>query len=347
MYGNGRIAQANSTTEYFLADALGSVRQLVDMNSAVTLTQSYAPYGEVTQSIGNGATAYQFTGEMRDANGLIYLRARYYAPQDGRFLSRDTWGGDYNRPASLNRWGYVEGNPVNLVDPSGFYARTVAVHRALAHDLMDPFPVRGYDWNEQGTDCTSFASYVLWEGGIRDSDDRKPKYIGKNNIGQDIYDDKFLTIPYWNGDWAQVDEPNWTYGGVSFNSWMNTSTFFDFLTIEKKFTSYIVMNDSNLQNTLHGIPFDIGDLVFYSRYHVAVITDTWAPKTFFGGFPPIQDPIKLKNIAREIWRYTRCDGDAEWLPRVVERSGAILYHRSRSINNTFTPQSFFVIVHVE
>jgi len=50
---------------------------------------------------------------------LVYLRARYYAPQDGRFLSRDTWGGDYERPLSLNRWNYVEGNPVNYADSTG------------------------------------------------------------------------------------------------------------------------------------------------------------------------------------------------------------------------------------
>ena len=50
---------------------------------------------------------------------MLYLRARYYNPADGRFQSRDTWGGDYNNPLSLNRWGYVEGNPVNFVDSSG------------------------------------------------------------------------------------------------------------------------------------------------------------------------------------------------------------------------------------
>jgi hypothetical protein len=37
----------------------------------------------------------------------------------GRFLTRDTWPGEVNRPHSLNRWGYVEGNPINNIDPSG------------------------------------------------------------------------------------------------------------------------------------------------------------------------------------------------------------------------------------
>jgi RHS repeat-associated protein len=52
-------------------------------------------------------------------NGLIYLRSRYYNPMDGRFVSRDTWGGNSGHPMSFNRWNYVGGNPVNLTDPSG------------------------------------------------------------------------------------------------------------------------------------------------------------------------------------------------------------------------------------
>jgi hypothetical protein len=36
-------------------------------------------------------------------------------------MSRDTWGGDVNRPMSLNRWMYVGGNPINLTDPSGHF----------------------------------------------------------------------------------------------------------------------------------------------------------------------------------------------------------------------------------
>jgi hypothetical protein len=50
---------------------------------------------------------------------LIYLRARYMDPKVGRFLTKDVWQGDYSRPLSLNGWNYVEGNPINRVDPSG------------------------------------------------------------------------------------------------------------------------------------------------------------------------------------------------------------------------------------
>ncbi len=119
VYGLGRISQTNTTTEYFLGDALGSVRQLSMTDGEIPLAQSYDPYGVVTYAAGTSSTPYGFTGETTDANGLVYLRARYYNPADARFMSRDTWAGDYNSPLSLNRWMYVEGNPVNYVDPSG------------------------------------------------------------------------------------------------------------------------------------------------------------------------------------------------------------------------------------
>lgn len=43
-------AQVNTSPEYFLTDALGSVRQLTNSQGNLTLTQAYAPYGEVTMS---------------------------------------------------------------------------------------------------------------------------------------------------------------------------------------------------------------------------------------------------------------------------------------------------------
>ena len=143
LYGNGRISQHDTgtpDTSYFLGDALGSVRQLADSAGAVTLTQSYAPYGEVTQSIGASQTTYAFTGENLDANGLMFLRARYYAPQDGRFISRDVWAGDYQQPLSLNKWSYVGGNPVNKTDPSGLCWYWDFNTKGIKQDLLDINP---------------------------------------------------------------------------------------------------------------------------------------------------------------------------------------------------------------
>jgi len=109
----------NTVTEYFLGDALGSVRQLANSSGTVTLAKSYAPYGETRSSVGSGTSPFAYTGEQTDSSGLTYLRSRYYASNTGRFLTRDTWMGDYNRPLSLNKWTYVEANPINWVDPTG------------------------------------------------------------------------------------------------------------------------------------------------------------------------------------------------------------------------------------
>jgi RHS repeat-associated protein len=69
---------------------------------------------------GDGSNPYQFTGEAWDAEvELLYLRARYYQPEVGRFVTKDPWAGDVWRPGTLNRYVYVRSNPVNVADPSG------------------------------------------------------------------------------------------------------------------------------------------------------------------------------------------------------------------------------------
>jgi RHS repeat-associated protein len=67
--------------------------------------------------------AYSYTNEYTgDSTQLVYLRARYYAPQSGRFLTKDIWDGTANTPASYNVWLYVYANPINLTDPTGYSA---------------------------------------------------------------------------------------------------------------------------------------------------------------------------------------------------------------------------------
>jgi RHS repeat-associated protein len=122
-YGVGRIAQADQVgKEYFLGDALGSVRQLTDASGVVSLAKSYKPYGDELSSAGEADTTYGFVGEWTDNTGLIYLRARYLDPGAGRFISRDSWGGVPDKPPSQHKWLYGYSNPVIFVDRSGFSA---------------------------------------------------------------------------------------------------------------------------------------------------------------------------------------------------------------------------------
>jgi RHS repeat-associated protein len=77
--------------------------------------------------------SYLYRGERYDADlGLYYLRARWYNPVTGRFLTRDPYQGSAYDPASLHRYNYARANPVNFIDPSG---RSAAAENALVLSL--------------------------------------------------------------------------------------------------------------------------------------------------------------------------------------------------------------------
>jgi RHS repeat-associated protein len=106
--------------EYYLLDGQGSVRGLTDGTNG-TLTQEYAydTFGKLTSGDAT-KSAYLYTGQQYDgATELYSLRARYYSPQQGRFLSMDKWFVDYNNPRELNRYAYTADDPINFSDPSG------------------------------------------------------------------------------------------------------------------------------------------------------------------------------------------------------------------------------------
>jgi hypothetical protein len=56
-------AAAGTVMEYFLGDALGSVRQLTNASGAITYARTYDPYGVVASTSGSSQSAYTFAGE--------------------------------------------------------------------------------------------------------------------------------------------------------------------------------------------------------------------------------------------------------------------------------------------
>jgi RHS repeat-associated protein len=132
-YGLDLISQrtvAGGLVEFFSNDAFGTTRFLTrfdpgvtsldgQMGELTTQTFTYDAYGLLASGSAT-ATAYLYTGEQWDNDvRAYYLRARWYLPEWGRFLSRDTIEGTINDPLSLHKFLYASANPVNLVDPSG------------------------------------------------------------------------------------------------------------------------------------------------------------------------------------------------------------------------------------
>ena len=119
LYGLDIIAQQQAERLYYVHDGLGSVRQLVDTTGQIETNYAYDPFG-VPLVGGDVYNPYQFTGEAWDAEvGLLYLRARYYQPEVGRFITKDPWGGDVWRPSTLNKYSYARSSPVTRTDPEG------------------------------------------------------------------------------------------------------------------------------------------------------------------------------------------------------------------------------------
>ncbi|MNV50396.1 tRNA(Glu)-specific nuclease WapA precursor [compost metagenome] len=98
----------------------GDVVQVIDENGTVVNKYQYDEWGNILQQEEKVPNSFKYAGELQDEEtGLYYLRARYYDPSVGRFISKDTYEGDVSNPLSLNLYSYTNNNPLGKIDPSG------------------------------------------------------------------------------------------------------------------------------------------------------------------------------------------------------------------------------------
>jgi RHS repeat-associated protein len=105
-------------------DHLNSARKLTNTSGAVVYRGEFDPHGQALLETGSALlNSRKYTGYERDqATGLDYARARMYQSNTARFTSPDPTSlrsADPRRPESLNRYSYVENDPINAVDPGG------------------------------------------------------------------------------------------------------------------------------------------------------------------------------------------------------------------------------------
>ena len=84
---------------YYVTDPHGNVVQLTDGEGNVTKIYEYDSFGNEVKPEEKDDNLFRYCGEYYDKEtGEMYLRARYYQPAKGRFLTRDTYTGDEDEP---------------------------------------------------------------------------------------------------------------------------------------------------------------------------------------------------------------------------------------------------------
>ncbi|MGZ0052668.1 polymorphic toxin-type HINT domain-containing protein [Brevibacillus gelatini] len=125
VFGNQLIWRKDYTTNQegtYYYNTHGDVVKIKAPNGNVLNTYEYDIWGnlladKVKETMPN---PFAYAGEMYDKeSGFYYLRARYYDPKMGRFVSEDTYKGQVDNPLSLNRYAYVSNNPLKYIDPTG------------------------------------------------------------------------------------------------------------------------------------------------------------------------------------------------------------------------------------
>jgi RHS repeat-associated protein len=124
VYGLGLVYKVNpsGTHFYYHFDPIGSTIAMTDDSQSIVNSYAYDPFGRVSNSNESASQPFKYVGQygvMQETNGLLCMRARYYEPRLGRFLTRDPLLTSRTDAQGLNRYVYVKNNSLRQIDPKG------------------------------------------------------------------------------------------------------------------------------------------------------------------------------------------------------------------------------------
>jgi RHS repeat-associated protein len=129
-------------------DGLGSVRVRTEGGRVVSRF-GYSAFGAPTLGASD-PTRLRHAGEYWIPElGLTYLRARFYDPAVGRFLTPDPRAPEPDAPTTFNPYTYAGNNPVRFTDPRGEFSLgnvsiAVSVVSTLASIALPNFDIAGF-----------------------------------------------------------------------------------------------------------------------------------------------------------------------------------------------------------
>ena len=112
----------DGVASYIVRDHLMSVREVTDSDGLLQARYDFGPWGERTLTQGNDITPFGFTGQSSSRANIWNMTYRDYDAATARWLNEDPIG----LGGGINLYGYVGGNPVSRVDPSGLVSVSMA-----------------------------------------------------------------------------------------------------------------------------------------------------------------------------------------------------------------------------
>ncbi len=209
-YGFEQISSAGVPT-YLHHDAGGSIRLLTGSSGTVTGATSFEAYGNVIEHTGSSTTALGFDGQyMTPDVGMIYLRAREYAPGTADFLSVDPLVATTRTP-----YGYAADNPVNSEDPTG-----LMIDGRTTPEVAPPTPTRSHK-ESQAQHERELRELECLNRQVEREDEEERKEIsrevheGLGNFFQDSAEKAFAVVAGCAASGATVTAVAGPYAGVA------------------------------------------------------------------------------------------------------------------------------------
>ena len=107
-------SKKGSNENFYTYNGHGDVVQLTNSNGDITKQYSYDAFGVEIDKADNDTNPFRYCGEYYDTEiDSVYLRARYYRPTTGRFITEDPI------MDGLNWYSYCRNNPIIFIDPLG------------------------------------------------------------------------------------------------------------------------------------------------------------------------------------------------------------------------------------